>query len=142
MVTGMEGMSLEDQLRTLGLSNVGKSGLRGNFIAVYSFLNSKSAEGGAELQSLRSSDRTYGNGSKLNRGRFRLDIRKYLFNRRVFKRWNKFSREVVDALNLSVFKRHMDNAFNNRLYLGAAIGLDYHCRSCPTEITYSILFHA
>ncbi|KFV50257.1 hypothetical protein N341_12611, partial [Tyto alba] len=53
------------------------------------------------------------NSSKLHQGRFRLDIRKHFFNKRVAKHWNRLPREVADAPSLSVFKRHVDNALSN-----------------------------
>ena len=92
-----------------------KRRLRGGLIALYSFLRRGSAEGGADLFFLGSSDRTSGNGSELHQGRFRLDIRKHFFTERVVKHWNRLPREVVGAPNLSVFKRHLGNVLNNRL---------------------------
>ena len=60
LVKGLEGMSYEEQLRTLGLSSLEKMRLRGNLIALYSFLRRGSGEGAADVFSLVSSDRTCG----------------------------------------------------------------------------------
>ncbi|KFV57581.1 hypothetical protein N341_05532, partial [Tyto alba] len=52
-------------------------------------------------------------GFKLKEGRFRLDIRKKFFTMRVVKHWNKFPREVVDALSLETFQARLDGALSN-----------------------------
>jgi len=83
--------------------------LRDDIIALYSFLRRGSGDRGAHLFSLISSDKTHGNSSKLCQRRFRLDIRQHFFTESVVKHWNRLPREVVDALYLSVIKRHLDN---------------------------------
>jgi len=85
LVKGLEGVSYEEWLRTLGLSSSEKRRLRGDLIAPHSFLRRESGEGSADLFSLVSSDRTHGNSSNLHQGRLRLDIRKHLFTERVVK---------------------------------------------------------
>ena len=115
LVTGLGGRSCEEQRRTEGFSSLEKRRLRGNLIALYSFLKRGCGKVDADFFSLVSSDRTQGNGSKLHQGRFRLDMRNHFFTKRVVKHWNRLPREVVNAPRLSVFKRRLDNALNNML---------------------------
>jgi len=106
-------MSYEEWLRTLCLSNLERRRLRGDLVALYSFLRRRIREGGADLFSMGSSGRMHGKGSKLHQRRFRLKSRKHFFTERVVKHWSRLPREVVDAPSLSVFKRHLDNTLNN-----------------------------
>ncbi|PKU43998.1 hypothetical protein llap_5687 [Limosa lapponica baueri] len=108
LVKGPEGMSYKEWLRTSGLSSLEKRRLRDYIIALCSLLR-RGREGGAELFSLVYSGKTSGNGSKLYQGKFRLDIRKHFFTKRVVRHWNRLSREVVNAPSLSVLKTHSDN---------------------------------
>lgn len=57
----------------------------GDLSALYSFLRRGGGEGSAGLFSLGSSYSTCGNGSKLRKGRFRMDIRKHFLTKRVVK---------------------------------------------------------
>ncbi|KFO71132.1 hypothetical protein N303_06316, partial [Cuculus canorus] len=53
------------------------------------------------------------NGYKLERGRFRLDIRRNFFTMRAVRHWHRLPREVVDAPSLEVFKARLDGALGS-----------------------------
>ncbi|KFO75548.1 hypothetical protein N303_13773, partial [Cuculus canorus] len=53
------------------------------------------------------------NGYKLERGRFRLDIRRNFFTIRVVRHCNRLPREAVDAPSLEMFKARVDGALGS-----------------------------
>ncbi|KAK4826949.1 hypothetical protein QYF61_012798 [Mycteria americana] len=133
MVKGLKGKTYEEQL------SLEKRRLRGDLIAVYTFLKGGSRGGGADLP-LVTSDRTQGNAMKLRQGKFRLDVRKRFFTERVVSHWNRLPREVVTAPSLSGFKEHLDNALSHMIPSPIPPGGRVSKRLCEVPEQHNITF--
>ena len=130
MIRGLEQLLYKDRLRELGLFSLEKRRLQGDLIAAFQYLNRGYRKAGEGFFIRAGSDRTRGNGLKLEKGFFRLDVRKkFLTVRvRVVRHWNRLPSEVVDSPSLEAFKASLDGALSNlvqrEVFLPIAGGLE------------------
>ena len=87
--------------------------LQADLIAAFQYLKRAYGKDGEGLFTRACRDRTRGNGFKMKKGRFRLDVRKKVFTVRVVRHWNRLPREAADAPSLEVFKARLDGALSN-----------------------------
>ncbi|KFQ26913.1 hypothetical protein N332_14924, partial [Mesitornis unicolor] len=113
MIKGLEHLFYKGRLRELGLFSPEKRRLQGDLTATFQCLKGAYKKSREELFTRSCSNRTRGNGFKLEKGRFRLDIRKKFFNMRVVDHWNRLPRAVVEAPSLEIFKVRLDEALSS-----------------------------
>ena len=84
----------------------------------FQYLKRAYKQEGERLFTRVGSDRTRGSGLLTEMGRFRLDVRRKFFTQRVVTHWNRFPKEVVDALeaSLEAFKARLDVALDSLVW--------------------------
>ncbi|PKU32430.1 hypothetical protein llap_17266 [Limosa lapponica baueri] len=116
VMEGLEHLPDEERLRELGLFSLEKRKLRGDLMNASKYLKGGLKEDGPRLFSVVPSDRTRGNGHKLEHGKFCSNMRKNFFGVRVAEPWDRLPREVVESPSLEIFKPHLDAILSDVLW--------------------------
>ncbi|KFO73476.1 hypothetical protein N303_08829, partial [Cuculus canorus] len=113
IIRRLEHLPYEDRLQESGLFSQEKRRLQGDLIATFQYPKEAYMKVGEGLFTKACSDRARGNGDILERGRFRLYIRRNFFTMRVVRHWPRLPREAVAAPFLEVFKARLDGALGS-----------------------------
>ena len=108
---GLAHLPYEDRLRGLGALQPGEEMAPRRPYGGLPVPEGGLQESGEGLFKRAHSDRTRGNGFKLEESRFILDISKKFFTVRVMRHWNRLSSEV--ASSLEAFKARLDGTLSN-----------------------------
>ncbi|TRZ11260.1 hypothetical protein HGM15179_015848 [Zosterops borbonicus] len=108
LIIGLEDLSYDDRLFSLQ-----KKRFQRDIIGVFQYLKGSYKKAAEGLFTGACNERKRGNYFKLEKGRFRLDIRKKFFEVRVVSHRNRLLREAVNATSLEVLKTRLDGALGN-----------------------------
>ncbi|GAB0177744.1 translation initiation factor IF-2-like [Grus japonensis] len=115
MIKVLEYLSYEERLRELGTVRSREEKAQRDLINMYKYLKGGWKEDVARLFSVVPSDRTRGDGHKVEHRRFPLSIRKHFFPVRVTEHWHKLPIEVVESSSLEIFRTHLNVILGDRL---------------------------
>ena len=111
-VAGIEGLPYEERLKRLNLFSLARRRLRGDLIEVYRMSSGLAGIPLASLLTPHEGRLTRGHEHKLKKVQSRLELRRCFFTQRVVNPWNRLPAEVASAPSLSVFKKMLDDCWD------------------------------
>ena len=112
LINGMQDLTYEERLKALGLTTLECRRLRGDLIETFKILKGYELIESTKFFKVKS-DNTRGHSLKVEKGRSRLDPRKYSFSQRVVNYWNILPQSVIDAPSINAFKNRVDKYLRN-----------------------------
>ena len=93
--------------------NKGNRRKRADLIQVYKIMTGKDQVKPDKFFTPSTNTRTRGHRFKLDKSRFRTNLRKHFFTNRIIDDWNALPAETVEAETLLTFKTRLDKAHGN-----------------------------
>ena len=112
IIEGLERMSYEQRLSSLGLTTLETRRIRGDLIEVFKIFKAYENVDYREFFEL-SENNLRGHSCKLFKKRVKTNIGKYSFSNRVVDLWNNLPEDVVSCNNVVSFKVKIDHLFKN-----------------------------
>lgn len=97
MSKGLEDLTYEEGLSKLGFPHLGEKKAQRDLFSAYKYLMGECKEDGARLFSVVLSNRTRGNGQRLEHKRIHQNTRKYFFTVSMTEHWHRLTTEVVKS---------------------------------------------
>ena len=116
LIPSLKNLSYEDRLKKLKLPTLKYRRLRGDMINVYKILNEDNTCNKNLLPLCNSKYFTRGHDKKLQKNRFKCNLRKHTFSLRVTNCWNSLSDSVTNASSINNFKKLLDDQLQNLQY--------------------------
>ena len=112
MIPSLRHLEYKDRLRALNMYSFERRCLRGDMIQLYKMFKGLDKLDIHKFFDLEEAHRTRGHNLKIKKKNCRLDVRKYYFTHRVVEHWNNLPGDVVNSVNLNVFKKKLDGLMN------------------------------
>ena len=114
LIPALQHLPYSDRLRACGLTTLNFRRIRGDIIETYKILSGKYDADVVPFMNNACTFRTRGNDMRLQKVRFKYDLRKYCFTNRVVNIWNSLPNWVVTADSTNIFKTRLDTFWHNQ----------------------------
>jgi len=117
MVLPEQGLSYPERLKTLGITTLETQRLRDDLIEVLKIVKGLVNIDGKIFYQETPLGNLRGHSEKLQKSKFRLDVRKFSFSQRVVNHWNALKQHAVDCNTVNSFKKCLDRYIKDRGFL-------------------------
>ena len=104
-----------DHLKACGLTALNFRRIKGDITETYKILTGKYDTDVVPFMNTANTFRTRGNDRRLQKVRFKYDLRKYCFTNHVVNMWNSLPNWIVIVENTDIFKTRLDTFWHNRI---------------------------